>query len=59
MTPTRAWQMMVEDFGFGLDAIRDFMLNGLDAAWIDASQRAHWRRDWIDEFDTLRAKLGS
>jgi adenosine deaminase len=59
VTPTRAWQMMVEDFGFGLDAIRGFMLNGLDAAWIDASQRAHWRRDWTNEFDTLRAKLGS
>lgn len=59
VTQTRVWQMMVEDFAFGLDDIRNFMLNGLDAAWIDASQRSRWRRDWADEFDTLRASLHS
>ena len=39
VTPTGAWQMMVRDFGFGLDDLRGFMLNGIDAAWIDEDQR--------------------
>jgi adenine deaminase len=57
VTPTRAWLMMVEDFGFDLDAVRSFMQNGLDAAWIDKAQRAAWQQEWTAEFDALRAKL--
>jgi adenosine deaminase len=57
VTPTRAWLMMVQDFGFGLDDIRAFMVNGLDAAWIDESQRSTWRREWTREFDALRARV--
>jgi adenosine deaminase len=49
--------MMVEDFGFGLDDVRNFMHNGLDTAWIDESQRVTWRRQWSQEFDSLRAQL--
>jgi adenosine deaminase len=58
VTPTRAWMMMVEDFGFGLEDVRGFMHNGLDAAWIDEGLRSAWRRDWTQEFDALRAQLG-
>jgi adenosine deaminase len=54
VTPTAAWQMMVRDFGFGIDDLRAFMLNGLDAAWIDDDTRRRWRREWAAEFDTLR-----
>jgi adenosine deaminase len=54
VTPTLAWQMMVRDFGFGIDDLRAFMLNGLDAAWIDDDTRRRWRREWAAEFDTLR-----
>ena len=57
VTPTRAWTMMVEDFAFGLDDVRDFMQNGLDAAWIDEGQRATWRKEWMQEFDALRVLL--
>jgi adenosine deaminase len=57
VTPTRAWLMMVEDFGFDLDMLRSFMHNGLDAAWIDDDKRARWRREWTHEFDALRAGL--
>jgi adenosine deaminase len=46
--------MMVRDFGFGIDDLRAFMLNGLDAAWIDDDTRRRWRREWAAEFDTLR-----
>ncbi|WP_431512165.1 adenosine deaminase family protein [Variovorax sp. DAIF25] len=58
VTPTQAWLMMVRDFGFGLDDLRDFMLNGLDGAWIDETQRRDWRAQWSDAFDHLRSRLG-
>jgi adenosine deaminase len=57
VTPTGAWQMMVEAFGFSLDELREFMLNGLDAAWLDADTRRAWRREWSAEFDSLRKTL--
>ncbi|MFT3812498.1 MAG: adenosine deaminase [Acidovorax sp.] len=55
VTPTQAWLMMSRDFGFGLDALKSFMLNGLDAAWIDDETRRRWRGDWSAQFDHLRA----
>jgi adenosine deaminase len=57
VTPTQAWHMMVRDFGFGLDELRGFMLNGIDAAWIDEGQRRAWRGEWTARFDSLRAQL--
>lgn len=56
VTPTRAWLMMTE-FGFGVDHMRQFMLNGLDAAWIDDAQRRRWRTEWSASFDALRSRL--
>ena len=57
VTPTQAWAMMLRDFGFGLDDLRGFMLNGIDAAWIAEPQRRDWRVQWAAEFDALRARL--
>ena len=57
VTPTGAWQMMMMHFGFTLDQIREFMLNGLDAAWLDEPTRQCWRRDWSARFDALRDLL--
>jgi adenosine deaminase len=57
VTPTRAWQMMIEHFGFGLDDLRGFMLNGLDGAWLPDDTRRQWRAEWSAEFDALRARL--
>ncbi|MET0507405.1 MAG: adenosine deaminase [Burkholderiaceae bacterium] len=51
VTPTGAWTMMVRDFGFGRDDLRSFVVNGLDAAWIDDGQRRRWREQWLAEFD--------
>ena len=59
VTPTQAWLMMQRDFGFGADDLRGFMLNGLDAAWIDASTRSQWRSEWGSRFDTLRQDVES
>jgi len=57
VTPSKAWMMMVQDFGFGLDDLRNFMHNGLDAAWIDEVQRKQWRKEWTAIFDALRSRL--
>jgi adenosine deaminase len=57
VNPTQAWHMMVKDFGFGLDDLRGFMLNGIDAAWIDETEKARLRQDWSTRFDALRAGL--
>jgi adenosine deaminase len=56
VTPTGAW-MMMREFGFGLDDMRGFMLNGLDAAWIAESTRRDWRAAFSAEFDALRARV--
>ncbi|MFT4193130.1 adenosine deaminase family protein [Ottowia sp.] len=57
VTPTEAWFKMVRDFGFSLDDLRGFMLNGLDGAWMDDALRAQWRTEWPVRFDELRARL--
>ena len=59
VTPTEAWHMMIEYFGFGLDDLRGFMLNGLDGAWLPEETRRHWRSEWSTEFDALRARFGA
>lgn len=57
VTPTQAWHMMMQHFGFGLDQLREFMLNGLDGAWIDEQTRQQWRTEWCASFDALRSRL--
>ena len=54
VTPTQAWHMMVRDFGFSIDDLRGFMLNGLDGAWMDAGTRRAWRIEFTRQFDALR-----
>lgn len=56
VTPTGAWLMMRE-FGFGIDDLRAFMLNGLDGAWMDEATRQAWRTEFAATFDALRARL--
>ncbi len=53
--PTGAWSKMVCDFGFSIDDLKDFMLNGIDAAWISDSEKHALRSQWSAEFDTLRS----
>ncbi|RRD56550.1 adenosine deaminase [Comamonadaceae bacterium OH2545_COT-014] len=59
VTPTQAWRMMVQDFGFGLDDLRQFMLNGVEGAWVDEATRRDWRTRFAAEFDGLRAQLAA
>ncbi|MBO9537225.1 adenosine deaminase [Herbaspirillum sp.] len=56
VTPTGAWLMMLH-LGAGIDDLRGFMLNGLDAAWMDDALRQRWRSEWSARFDALRMRL--
>ena len=47
---------MWRDFGFSIDDLRGFMLNGLDGAWIDPGTRQQWRTEFASAFDALRLK---
>ncbi len=53
VTPTQAWQKMHVDFGFDAPALRGFMLNGLQAAWVDAQARTRWTLEFQAAFDRL------
>ena len=53
VTPTQAWQKMVDDFGFSIADLRGFMLNGLDSAWIDEATRREWKAAHLKAFDAL------
>ena len=55
--PTGAWRKMVVDFGFGIDDLLDFMANGIDAAWIDPSERQYLHQSWRAECAQLRAQI--
>lgn len=51
------YRVMLEEFGFDLEGIRQCMLNGIEACWAPEALKARWRQDWPQEFDQLRAAL--
>jgi adenine deaminase len=53
VTPTQAWMMMAVNFGFGVDQLRQLMLNGVQGAWVDETTKKTWRKEWTDSFDLL------
>lgn len=53
----KCYQVMIEDFGFDLDGIRQCIENGINAAWQPESVKEQWREIWLAEFDTLRSQL--
>lgn len=57
VTPPQAWLKMVRDFGLSIDDLGQLMHNGLDAAWIDDSDRRRWWADWSRTFNALRGRL--
>ena len=50
------WKMMYESFGDRLPDLREFMMNGLDGAWISDHQRLGWKAQFSAEFDAALAK---
>lgn len=56
INPGEAWEIMFSHFGFSLDDLRQFMLNGIDGAWVDEQTKARWRTDWTKEVAALCAR---
>lgn len=53
----KCYQVMIEDFGFDLDGIRQCIENGINAAWQPEAVKESWRQTWLTEFDSLRSQL--
>jgi adenosine deaminase len=57
--PSGDWELMFTHFGFDLAALKGFMLNGIDGAWVDEAQKHAWREAWEAEFDGLEGALAA
>jgi adenosine deaminase len=58
ITPNLVWKMMHEAFGYTAEDLRSFMLNGLQAAWIDGDTRQIMTHQFIGDFDAAAAQNG-
>ena len=54
---TNCYRTLIEDFGFTIDDVKQFILNGIDACWVSDKTKKQWREEWMSEFDELRAML--
>ena len=43
--------------GFTLPEIKEFALNGVDAAWVDDATKRGWRAAWSAEIDEIFAQV--
>ena len=46
--------MMVEAFGYSIDDLKSFMLNGLEGSWLDSTTKSNFSKEWSEEFDELQ-----
>lgn len=56
-TSANCYRVMVEDFGFDLDSVRQMMLNNITASWMPEATKRKWIHQWSREFDELRHRL--
>ena len=45
---------MVEAFGYDIDDLKSFMLNGLENSWLDNTTKNNLSKEWFEEFDDLQ-----
>ena len=55
--PAGCWLSMARDFGFGVDDLRRFMLNGILGAFIPGEEKRGLAATFDAEFDRLRREL--
>ncbi|MGF1701764.1 adenosine deaminase [Photobacterium makurazakiensis] len=56
-TSANCYRVMVEDFGFDLDSLRQMMVNSIHASWMPESVKQQWLDSWGVAFDNLRSSL--
>jgi len=54
--PIKCQRMMIEAFGYGIDDLKSFMLNGLEGSWLDHTTKSNLSKQWSEEFDEKRQK---
>jgi adenosine deaminase len=52
--PINCQRMMLEAFGYSIDDLKSFMLNGLEGSWLDSTTKRNLSKEWSKEFDELR-----
>ena len=50
---TQTWMLMYNFLNFSTENLKQFMINGIDGAWIDEETKTQWKKDWAEEFDRL------
>ena len=55
--PANAYAEMVTTFKLPFERLRELVLVGIDAAWVDESTKAGWRREWMARFDDLAPRV--
>ena len=48
---------MYNFLNFTVADLKNFMINGIDGAWIDEETKEKWKREWSEEFDRLAEKF--
>ena len=51
------YSVLHHSMGFTLPELRQCVLNGIEAAWVDDETKAQWRADWPDEIDAVFASV--
>lgn len=54
--PIKCQRMMIEAFGYGIDDLKNLMLNGLEGSWLDHTTKSNLIKQWSEEFDEQRQK---
>ena len=54
---TQTWMLMYNFLNFSLEDLKNFMINGIDGAWIDEATKEKWKIEWSAEFDRLAEKF--
>ena len=52
-----AYIVAAEHMGFEPADFRQFVMNGIDGAWVDESTKRRWRQEWSEEIDDLISQL--
>ena len=50
---SESWLLMMNWLGFSLADLRGFLVNSIDAAWVDDETKIVWRQLWLPEFYRL------
>lgn len=53
----REYILMAEQMGFKPADFKQYVLNGIDGAWLDESTKRQWRQHWSLEIDDLMTQL--